>query len=382
MGDRTPKVSIIMPSLNTADYIDEALRSAVRQTLEDIEIICVDAGSDDGTYDIIQSYAQRDSRIKVYTSDVRSYGFQMNLGLEAATGEFIGIIEPDDYVALDMFSDLYDIACEHELDFVKADFYRFTRDAISGDMHLVYNHLSQDTEDYWTVFCPNERLKSYFYIMNTWSGIYRRSFIEKFNIRHNETPGASYQDNGFFFQTFAHATRAMIVDHPYYMNRRDNPNSSMSNPGKVDAVRVEYDFIRDKLKEEPELWEHLRTVHCTKRFDNYIATAYRIDPALKHNYVLWLSDAMNKLEESGEMTFADVPEDRQSFMRYVMNDPEGWYFKAFVESDAQRRIAELEDQVARLEHSLSFRAGRVFTWLPRKVRDAVNNSRRPKDEEE
>ena len=89
--------------------------------------------------------------------------------------------------------------------------------------------------------------------MNTWSGIYKREFLEQHHIRHNETPGASFQDNGFYFQTFVYAKRAMIVDKPYYMNRRDNPNSSVNNREKVYCCNVEYDYIREILMKDPDL---------------------------------------------------------------------------------------------------------------------------------
>ena len=57
--------------------------------------------------------------------------------------------------------------------------------------------------------------------------------------------GASYQDNGFWFQTFCFAKKAVFVDKAFYMNRRDNPNSSVYNPGKVYCVCEEYAYIAD-----------------------------------------------------------------------------------------------------------------------------------------
>ena len=93
------------------------------------------------------------------------------------------------YAVLSQYSDLYEKAVENDLDFIKADFYRFKRDSETEDMELVYNHLSPNKEDYNIVFNPSETPKAIRYIMNTWSGIYKRSFIEEFHIRHNETPG-------------------------------------------------------------------------------------------------------------------------------------------------------------------------------------------------
>lgn len=78
------KVSVIIPSLNVGKYIAECLDSVINQTMRDIEIICVDAGSTDGTLETIKEYAQNDKRIKVLNSDMKSYGRQMNMGLEIA----------------------------------------------------------------------------------------------------------------------------------------------------------------------------------------------------------------------------------------------------------------------------------------------------------
>ena len=222
------KVSIIIPTYNVEMYLVECMESVIHQTLKDIEIICINDGSTDGSLEILKSYAQKDDRIVLVDKENGGYGIAMNIGLEKATGEYIGIVEPDDFVKLDMYESLYQIAKDNDLDFVKADFYRFKR-TDEDDMNMVYNRLSKNPEDYNKVFNPSEDTEAIRYIMNTWSGIYKKEFIEKHHIRHNETPGASFQDNGFWFQTFIFATRAMIVDKPYYMNRRDNPNSSVHN---------------------------------------------------------------------------------------------------------------------------------------------------------
>ena len=92
------KVSIIMPSLNVAGYICECMESVIHQTLKDIEIFCIDAGSTDGTLEILERYAGEDERIRVVHSDKKSYGYQINLGIDMALGEYLGIVETDDYI--------------------------------------------------------------------------------------------------------------------------------------------------------------------------------------------------------------------------------------------------------------------------------------------
>lgn len=120
------KVSIIVPTFNVEPYLKECMESITHQTLEDIEIICINDGSTDGSLAILKSYAEKDSRIKLVDKENGGYGIGMNIGFGLATGEYIGIVEPDDFVPVNMFGDLYDIASKNDLDWVKADFIAFS----------------------------------------------------------------------------------------------------------------------------------------------------------------------------------------------------------------------------------------------------------------
>ena len=113
-----PKVSIIVPTYNVEMYLDQCMESLQRQTLKDIEIICVNDGSKDHSLEIMQRYAADDPRIVIIDKENGGYGKAMNVGLDRATGEYIGILEPDDYVPLNMYEDLYQAAKERDLDFV------------------------------------------------------------------------------------------------------------------------------------------------------------------------------------------------------------------------------------------------------------------------
>ena len=104
------KVSIIVPAYNVEPYLVECMESITNQTLSDIEIICINDGSTDGTLNILKEYAARDERIILVDKENGGYGIGMNIGMSKATGEYIGIVEPDDFVPVNMFGDLYKIA--------------------------------------------------------------------------------------------------------------------------------------------------------------------------------------------------------------------------------------------------------------------------------
>ena len=180
------KISIIIPSLNAKSYIKQCLDSLRRQTLPELEIICVDAGSTDGTDVILEEYAAMDNRIHYLSSEQKSYGYQMNIGIDAAKGEYIGIVEPDDYVMEEMYEKLYYTAYNKQLDYVKSNFYKFVD-------YMERRHYQKWDRSYWgrrdKVYDKVILLKETPYALvygdhgNIWSGIYRREFLRHRKIR-------------------------------------------------------------------------------------------------------------------------------------------------------------------------------------------------------
>ena len=293
------KVSIIIPTYNVEQYLRECLDSVINQTLQDIEIICVNDGSTDHSLEILQEYAAKDSRVKLISKANSGYGHTMNVGIDAATGKYIGIVEPDDYVKTDMYETLYNIAEANKLDLIKADFYRFS--GSGNDKKLEYNHLSRDTSYYNKVLDPKENVEVFKFIMNTWSGIYNRAFLNCHQIRHNETPGASFQDNGFWFQTFCWAKRVYFLDQPFYMNRRDNPNSSVHSREKVYCASEEYKYIYNFLQQNPELKERYIYIYSLKKFHNFNFTMERIGSEFYQEFLQHFSDEFRMARDRGEL---------------------------------------------------------------------------------
>ena len=146
------KVSVILPSLNVANYIRECIESTLKQTLREIEIICVDAGSEDGTRQILQEYVQKDNRVLVIDSNIKSYGAQVNMGIQAAKGEYVAILETDDYVLNDMYEKLYDAARKYKLEYVMADYISFFDDIDGSRKLFKLQPLSDTPEPYYEIF--------------------------------------------------------------------------------------------------------------------------------------------------------------------------------------------------------------------------------------
>lgn len=382
MVETTTKVSVIMPSLNVAPYIEECMESVVNQTLKEIEIICVDAGSTDGTLEILHSYAEKDPRIKLINSGRKSYGYQMNLGIQAAAGEYIGIVETDDYIKLDMYEVLYKVATENGLDFVKSDFYKFF---VSNGKHILdRNSLWSNKKAYLKLYNPSLTPSLLKLTMNNVTGIYSRQLLTHNDIRLNETAGASYQDNGLWFQIFSHAKKAMFVDRAFYCIRRDNPNSSVHDKGKIYCICDEYKFIHEKLKENPEIYERFYPYFLVKKFDNYLFTYNRIANDYKEEFLARFQNDFKMPWIKGEITSISFEPWKINVLKEIIDNPQLFFYlnpygyvyigeehKANTSTKLEyikNRQSAAEIELLLIRKSASYKIGRFITFIPRKIR--------------
>ncbi len=337
-----PKVSIVVPTYNVEKYLPQCLDSITGQTLKDIEIVCVNDGSTDHSLDIIEKYAKKDPRIVIVTGANGGYGKAMNRGIDIASGEYIGIVEPDDFVDRKMYEDLYETAAKYRLDFVKSDFYRFQTEKETGEIKHTLFRLSPCFFHYYKVFDPSQNPGTLRFRMNTWNGIYRREFLINHGIRHHETPGASYQDNGFHLQTFAFGRRAMIVHKAYYWNRRDNVNSSVCDKGKVDAIHVEYDWIEALLKKNPDLWERFKYDYWRQRYLNYYKTICRISPELRTDYLIRIRKDLWEAKRKRLLKWRAFPLAPWSEVQLILYRPEAFLKYDHLADTEAKRTAKLK----------------------------------------
>ena len=113
---KAPKVSVVVPVYNAEKFLRRGLDSLRKQTLKDIEIICVNDGSTDGSAAILAEYAAHDKRIKIITQENRYIGAARNRGLDAARGEYVGFMDQDDRVSPNYYENLYKAAKKHNAD--------------------------------------------------------------------------------------------------------------------------------------------------------------------------------------------------------------------------------------------------------------------------
>ena len=251
-----PKISVIMPSFNVAGYIRTCMESVLGQNLSDIEVIAVDAGSTDGTWEILEEVEKKDSRLRVIKSERKSYGYQVNQGISLAVGEFVAVAETDDKIAPDAYEILYRVAQETGADYVKGVAEVFMETPVGEDIRYemrIYPKDQYEANEGRITVIPKERPELVLLDYYLWNGIYKREFAKR--IRLNESAGAAYQDIGFMIQVHSNARLAVYLDKVVYYYRKDNVNSSCYNRKAFRYLAEEYHYVNQFLEKRGTKWQ-------------------------------------------------------------------------------------------------------------------------------
>ena len=231
------KVSIIVPFHNVEKYISKCLTSLIYQSLEDIEIICINDASTDDSKNIVQHYMENDERIILLNvENMSGQSYARNLGLEVASGEYIGFVDSDDWVELDMFERMYNKAksIDSDITMCQAQLYDDKEQTFYTNDYYSLKSLEKYGDK---VFTPEETKDEILNInVVLWNKIYKREFLQNTLVKFQD--GYIYEDLPFFFETYLKAQRINILwEAPYYY-RQNRQFSTMQNSDKKVYDRI------------------------------------------------------------------------------------------------------------------------------------------------
>ncbi|KRD63896.1 hypothetical protein ASE40_00675 [Flavobacterium sp. Root935] len=189
------KISVIIPVFNAESYLKRCLDSVLNQTLSDVEIICIDDCSTDNSCEILKSYAERDSRIKLWKNEKNiGQGLTRNKGLDVAVGEYVAFVDCDDWIEKDMYQVLYEKTLTAKYDLVCCNLVFDFPDGSKGVPKMpAKEKISQE-------FLINESINpsiTFFSPNSPCDKIFRRQYIEKLNLRFKSERLYLYEDKLF-----------------------------------------------------------------------------------------------------------------------------------------------------------------------------------------
>jgi len=240
-----PKISTIIPIYNAGKYLRECLDSVANQTLNDIEIICVNDGSTDESLAILEEYAQKDKRINIINQDNAGAGTARNKGIIEASGEYVHFLDADDYLVLDAYEVLYNKAKEYDLNMLKAKVYAVDANTLKIIINPWYTLSPLSTEDFNKVTNFYKLPKNFLRLLaSPWNGIYKLSFLKSNGLFFNNLKCVN--DRSFYVSVLINSRAIMFLDYFMMYYRVNTPNSLISLRARYFHCHFEsYEVIRN-----------------------------------------------------------------------------------------------------------------------------------------
>lgn len=207
------KVSIIIPAYNCAELVPATIKSLQAQTLKDFELIIINDGSKDNTLEVLENFQKIDSRIKLITVENAGPANARNLGIEAATGEYLFFMDSDDLVDPDMLSDMYKTSSENSLDVICCG-YNMENISTSVPQIKSFGYPSFVAEDKSAFHQKLMDMVKAHLMYVVWNKLYKTAFIKENNLRFEHF--FSGEDRIFNIGTFAKINRFGCIDKQYY----------------------------------------------------------------------------------------------------------------------------------------------------------------------
>ena len=257
-----PKISIIVPVYNVEKYLSRCLESLLTQSFKDIEIIAINDGSTDSSLQILNNYAVKDDRLKVIDKANGGVSSARNAGIDAASGDYIGFVDPDDWIDSDMYEIMYQTAQTEKADIVMCSYIReFGSHSKEKDFHLpekvcYYNEEVQTNIMRRLVGPLNEEVGNPELLDawgTVWSKIYKTELIKENELWFTDLSKiGTNEDTLFNIQAFYYANSFVFLNQPFYHYWRANDTSVTSGykPNLMNQWFNLYNIIESFLNEK------------------------------------------------------------------------------------------------------------------------------------
>lgn len=384
------KVSIIVPFYNDEKYVSDCLESLRDQTMKELQIICVNDGSQDNSRNIVEEFSKYDERIEIVDKENGGLSSARNAGISRAKGKYLMFLDSDDYLDLDSIRYLYTVAESEDTDIVDFDAVSFFETREDEEKNRNYksfyvrkcnNNEVRLGEEYFIECIQNNDFKP-----PAWLHFMKTSFLRDNQITFYD--GILHEDNLFSMQSLLLASRVKYVNKKYYY-RRIHEDSIMTRKitmknvyGYFVTIYAMLDFAENynfKLadtksalsKELSLIYKNIIDKMC--KIEDYNIDSCTDDYMQKMYFDVFIKAAFDKLAVQNEK-YQDVKNkwNKKSDEKDVVlvrnaNNP------LVVENNMlKQKKDEIERDRERILNSYSYRLGLIITWIPRKIRRCIS----------
>ncbi|WP_410497144.1 glycosyltransferase [Cellulosilyticum sp. ST5] len=253
-------ISIIVPIYNIEKYLSRSIESLINQTYPHLEIILVNDGSKDNSLAICEAYAKKDRRIVVIDKVNEGVSIARNTGLEAATGTYVGFIDPDDWVEPTMYEKLYKQIKKWDSPVCLCNYFKDTKKKSSPKVFSFKDEVLEDKviieKLVNNMVGMPDLMPTYVCVMGcVWRGLFKKEFLDTNQLRF--APGVSIMEDLVFMVQTLLKCQSVAIEQGVYYHYVQNPSSTLHTYNKKlweDQIKVyellEKSFIESHLEEE------------------------------------------------------------------------------------------------------------------------------------
>ncbi len=265
--DNKPLISIIVPVYNVENYIRRCVDSLINQTYNNLEIILIDDGSPDNSGAICDEYKQRDSRVKIIHKENGGVSSARNVGLENASGEYIGFIDADDYIDTQMYEVLYRSLSDNDADMAMGI---YAQENSKGE--FIPHYVGEKSEVLDRAQTIAQMLKQVKYTCSLWDKLFSAKLIG--DTRFDETISHN-EDLLFVYQLMKNSKKAVYTPKPmYYYCNNEQSASRVSFSDKNTTMLKAQTLVLEDIKENvPEIYDVALTEYVKTTIFNLTAIA-------------------------------------------------------------------------------------------------------------
>lgn len=360
-----PKISVIIPIYNMDAYLRNCLDSVLNQSLQDIEIICINDGSTDYTQMILNEYSWKDKRIKIISQRNHGVAYARNIGIESATGEFLYFLDPDDWLPdSEVFSDMYRAAKEHHVLICGGNFREY---AARGIIEKWDGNLSKYTFDK-----PRKIKYSDYQFDYGWVRfIYNREFIL---YNHLRIPALTFfEDPVFFVQAMHQAQEFFALNRCTYCYRTGHKTAELSYEKVVDLMTGLYTNITFAKRNG---YNDLLALELDRIENDYSEIIVKYLLEKNNNKLRKLFTDLNTLiyEDSNRIEYRMYNKIIQNKLAII------WAKDHYIKQEYTDQISKLEKELRETKeafyNSTTWKLGNMLLFIPKKLKTCLTGGRK------
>lgn len=230
-------ISVIIPVHNAESFLERCINSILTNTYQDLEVILIENGSTDSSRELCYRLEKENSNVKVIVSEIKGVSNARNLGLEAATGDYIAFVDADDYVSPYYFETLQRISDKNDADIVVCDYSKGTESSVT--FARPNNTEKLIDKDY---YFRNHYVKETLQFTAPWSKLFKKRIVDSVRF---DTELSMCEDRTFVTQCVCRAEKIYYVQEKMYYYFLGNDNSICKKTDQDLRMDMVYSLQKD-----------------------------------------------------------------------------------------------------------------------------------------